>query len=82
MHIKAGANRGNISAKFVCQHLLPQMLSQFAVTTNMLVKEKIPQNVVPTFINLLIFFTKIIKCDKVLLIKTKSLNENQNHHKE
>ena len=41
-------------ANIASQHLLPKILARFAVATNMLAKRKIPQNVAPTFINMLI----------------------------
>ena len=42
-------SRRKSSQHFIArQHLLLQMLSRFAVATNMLAKEKIPQNVAPT----------------------------------
>ena len=41
--MKFRANRANISANIARQHLLPQMLSQFAIATNMLANEKISQ---------------------------------------
>ena len=41
-------------ANIARQHLLSKMLARFAVATNMLAKGKIPQNVAPTFINMLI----------------------------
>ena len=49
-NVKGVANRANIAHR----HLLPKMLVRFAVATNILAKGKIPQNVAPTFINMLI----------------------------
>ena len=39
--LKATANRGNISANIASQHLLANMLPQFAIAVNMLAKKKI-----------------------------------------